>query len=359
MAKRILSVVLCALFAAVFIAGCGQQAAAPAAETKAAEAAKPAETAKEAPKAEETKKEEPKAEAKKFKIGFSNASVSNTWRVAMWDMMQKEAKKYSNVELFYADANDNSGKQNSDVDDLLTKGIDCLLIAPATADALNPAIEKAYAKGIPVIVFDRMCTTDKYTTFVVTDDVVNGELSAQRLVEQLKKKNGSEKGNVVIIEGFLGSGPQIDRLKGIMNVLSKYPDIKIVAKQAADFQRAKGQSVMENILQANKKIDAVISESGESLAGAIDAMKAANRLNGMIIENIDGYNGILKAIKAGIVDSTSLFPAGLGKEAFLVGLKVLNGEKVDKLTKLPNIQVTKDNVDKYLDPNAEDGAWTY
>lgn len=353
MTRKILSLVLCVVFVAVFIAGCGQQAAP--AETK-AEAAKA-----EAPKAEEPKKEEPKKEEakKKFKIGFSNASVSNTWRVAMWDMMKKEAEKHPEVELFYADANDNTAKQNSDVDDLLTKGIDCLLIAPSTADAVNPAIEKAYAKGIPVILFDRSVTTDKYTTFVVTDDVVNGEMSATKLVEELKKKNGSEKGNVVIIEGFLGCGPQIDRLKGIMNVLSKYPNIKIVAQQAADFQRAKGQSVMENILQANKNIDAVISESGESLAGAMDAMKAAKRMDGVILVNIDGYNGILKAIKEGTVVATTLFPAGLGKEALLVGLKVLNGEKVEKISKLPNILVTKENVDKYLDPNAEDGAWTY
>lgn len=298
------------------------------------------------------------APAKVFKIGFSNASVSNTWRVAMYDMMKQEAAKHPNVELLYTDANDNSAKQNSDVDDLLAKGIDELLIAPATEAALNPAIEKAYAKGIPVIVFDRRPTTDKYTTFVVTDDVINGQMSAQKLVDQLTKKFGTAKGNVVIIQGFLGSGPQVDREKGIMDVLSKYPDIKVVAKQAADFQRAKGQSVMENILQANKNIDAVISESGESLAGAIDAMKAANRLNGMIIENIDGYNGILKAIKAGTVDSTTLFQASLGKEALLAGLKALNGEKLDKLTSLPNIQVTKDNVDKYVDMNAEDGAWT-
>jgi ABC-type sugar transport system substrate-binding protein len=92
---------------------------------------------------------------KKFKIGFSNASVSNTWRVAMYDMMKEEAAKHPNVELLYTDANDNAAKQNSDVDDLLAKGIDALLISPSTEAALNPAIEKAYAKGIPVIVFDR------------------------------------------------------------------------------------------------------------------------------------------------------------------------------------------------------------
>jgi ABC-type sugar transport system substrate-binding protein len=157
----------------------------------------------------------------------------------------------------------------------------------------------------------------------------------------------------------MGSGPQIDRYQGIQNILKKYPDIKIVANQPADFQRAKGQSVMENILQANKSFDAVISESGESLAGAIDAMKAANRLNGLIIENIDGYNGILKYIKEGVVDSTSLYPAGLGKDALLTALKVLNGDKVEKLTSIENIQVTKDNVDKYYDSSKPEGAWTY
>lgn len=296
---------------------------------------------------------------KKYKIGVSNASVSNTWRVAMVKMLREEAKKHPEVELLYTDANDNAAKQNSDIDDLLAKGIDALLVAPCTEAAVDPAIERAYKKGIPVIVFDRRPKTDKYTTFVVTDDVINGQMSAQLLVDELKKKFGKPMGNVVILEGFLGSGPQIDRYKGIMNVLKKYPDIKVVAKQATDFQRAKGQSVMENILQAQKKIDAVISESGEGLAGAIDAMKAANRLKGVIIVNIDGYNGILKYIKQGLVAGTTLFPARLGAEALIVALKVLKGEKVPKLYKLPNILVTKKNVDKYVDMKAEDGAWTY
>lgn len=343
MFKRLVSVIAILAMMATIFAACGSSSSSDTSSSSSAAASTAASTPSD----------------KKFKIGFSNASVSNTWRVAMYDMMKEEAAKHPNVELLYTDANDNAAKQNSDVDDLLAKGIDALLISPSTEAALNPAIEKAYAKGIPVIVFDRRPTTDKYTTFVVTDDVKNGELSAQRLVDQLIKKNGSAKGSVVVIQAFMGSGPQIDRYKGIKNILDKYPEIKIVADQPADFQRAKGQSVMENILQANSKFDAVISESGESLAGAIDAMKAAKRLDGVIIENIDGYNGILKYIKEGVVDSTSLFPAGLGKEALLVALKVLNGEKVEKLTALENIQVTKDNVDKYYAPDKPEGAWTY
>lgn len=343
MLKRLISVMICIAMMSMIFAGCGStpvtSSETSSSTTSASTSTAPAE--------------------KHYKIGFSNASVSNTWRVAMYDMMKAEAAKHPEIELLYTDANDNTGKQNSDVDDLLAKGIDALLISPSTEAALNPAIEKAYATGIPVIVFDRRPTTDKYTSFVVADDVTNGELSAQRLVDQITKKNGSAKGTVAVIQGFMGSGPQIDRFKGINNILSKYPDIKIVANQPADFQRAKGQSVMENILMANKQIDAVISESGESLAGALDALKTANRLDGMIIENIDGYNGVLKAIKNGIVDSTSLYPARQGADALLVTLKALNGEKVDKLTKLENIQVTSENIDKYVDMNADDGKWTY
>lgn len=351
MTKRLVSVIAClALMVSIFV-GCGstttQDSGSASTVEKAATTPADASASTTAP------------EKKTYKIGFSNASVSNTWRVAMYDMMKAEAAKHPEVELFYTDANDNAAKQNTDVDDLLAKGIDALLISPSTEAALNPAIEKAFAKGIPVIVFDRRPTTDQYTTFVVTDDVKNGELSGQLLVDQLTAKNGSPKGNVVIIQAFMGSGPQIDRYKGIKNILDKYPEIKVVADQPADFQRAKGQAVMENILQANKNIDAVISESGESLAGAIDAMKSAKRFEGMILVNIDGYNGVLKAIKDGTVAGTSLFPAGLGKEALITCLKVLNGEKVEKLTALENILVTKDNVDKYVDMNAEDGAWTY
>ncbi len=351
MTKRLVSVIACLALMVSIFAGCGNTTGKDNGGSSTVENSTAAPAGSSASTAE--------TEKKTFKIGFSNASVSNTWRVAMYDMMKAEAAKHPEVELLYTDANDNAAKQNSDVDDLLAKGIDALLISPSTEAALNPAIEKAYAKGIPVIVFDRRPTTDKYTSFVVTDDVKNGEISGQLLVDQLTAKNGSAKGSVAIIQAFMGSGPQIDRYKGIKNVLDKYPEIKIIADQPADFQRAKGQTVMENILQANKNIDAVISESGESLAGAIDAMKSANRLQGMILVNIDGYNGILKAIKDGTVAGTSLFPAGLGKEALLTCLKVLKGEQVEKLTSLENILVTKDNVDKYVDMNAEDGAWTY
>ncbi|MHB8280231.1 MAG: substrate-binding domain-containing protein [Candidatus Humimicrobiaceae bacterium] len=296
-------------------------------------------------------------------IGFSNASVSNTWRVAMWDMMKSQLDKDKASgkikDYFYVDGEDNDAKQAAGTEDMLNKGIDLLLIAPATESSLDGVIEKAFNSGIPVVVFDRRSTTDKYTTFVVTDDVKNGEGAAQAMVDLLTKANGAPKGDVVVIQGWVGSGPQIDRQKGIDNILSKYPEIKQIAKPDSKFQRSEGKKTMVDVLTRFKKIDGIISQSGEGLAGALEAVDEAGRTDCKLITNIDGYNGVLKLIKSGRVDSAYLFPARLGLEAYLVGLKILAGETVEKVTYLPNIKVDKSNVDKYVNMTGDDGLWTY
>jgi len=296
-------------------------------------------------------------------IGVSNASVSNTWRVAMWDMLKEQLDKDKNSGLikdyYYVDGEDNDAKQAAGTEDMLNKGIDLLVIAPATESALDGVIEKAYDSGVPVVVFDRRCTTDKYNTFVVTDDVKNGEMAAQRMVDLLTQKNGAPKGDIVVIQGWVGSGPQIDRQKGIDNVLSKYPDIKQISQPDCKFQRSEGKKAMADVLTRFNKIDGIISHSGEGLCGALEAVDEAGRTDCQLITCIDGYNGVLKLIKSGRVDSTYLFPARLGLDAYLVGMKILSGESVEKTTYLPNIAVNKDNVDQFVKMDGDDGLWTY
>ncbi len=357
MTKKLFAVIIGAVvLIALILASCTTQGATTtttAAETTQAEVT----TAAETTAAETTAAQEPPV------IGFSNASVSNTWRVAMWDMLRaqldqdKAAGKIK--DYYYVDGEDNDAKQAAGTEDMLNKGIDLLLIAPATESSLDSVIEKAYDSGIPVIVFDRRCTTDKYTTFVVTDDVVNGEMAAQRMVELLTEANGAPKGDIVVIQGWVGSGPQIDRQKGIDNILSQYPDIKQIAQPDSKFQRSEGKKTMADVLTRFKKIDGIISHSGEGLCGALEAVDEAGRTDCKLITCIDGYNGVLKLIKAGRVDSTYLFPARLGLEAYLVGLKVLAGESVEKVTYLPNIKVDQSNVDQYVVMDGDDGLWTY
>ena len=294
-----------------------------------------------------------------FKVGFANASVSNPWRVAMLQMLEAEAARHPEVELFCTDANDDAARQVRDVEELMARGIDLLLIAPATVDALNRAIEGAYAGGTPVIVFDRRCSTDRYTVYVEVDDVRNGEISAQSLVDQLGRKFGAPRGSIVIIQAMMGTGPQVDRQKGILNVLSRYPEIRVIAQPAADYNRAKAKEVMQELLRAHDRIDAVISHEGSMTVGAYEAVERAGRADGMIIVGIDGYNGLLKLIKTGKIESTVLYPAGLGAEALLVGLRILSGESIPKRVLLPNVRVTQVNVDAYVDVARPDDAWTY
>jgi methyl-accepting chemotaxis protein len=294
-----------------------------------------------------------------FRIGFANVSVSNPWRVAMLDMMKAEAAKHAGVELHCTDANDDPAQQVRDVEELLARGIDLLLIAPATPDGVNGAIENAMARGTAVVPFDRSCTTDRFTARVVLDDVRNGELSAQSMVGALRRRFGAPRGKVVIIQALMGTGPQIDRQQGMMNVLSRYPEIEIIAQPPADYSRAKAQEVMQGLLRDHRRIDGVLVHEGSMAVGAYEAIERAGRGAELTMVAIDGYNGLLKLIKAGKVESTVLFPAGLGAEALLVGLRILGGESLPKLVKLPNIEVTRVNVDAYLDPARPDDAWTY
>jgi ribose transport system substrate-binding protein len=294
-----------------------------------------------------------------FVIGFSNSSVSNSWAAAYYASAMQEFTQHDNIRFYTANGNDSVTKQIADVEDLLAKDIDLLMIRPENPEALSAIVETAYASGIPVVVTGRSIATDQYTTFVMLDDTDLGRHAAEYAVKLLTEKYGEPMGKVVEIQGTAGAGSATARTNGINEVLDQYPNIEVVASQPANYQRAMGKTVMENILQAQSEIDLVISASGESLAGAMEAMEAVGRLDGTLIVGIDGYNGLLKAIYEGIAHYTVLYPAELGAESVRVALKILEGEDVPKAWPMPIFEVTPDNVEEYVDLDAPDSAWTY
>ena len=303
--------------------------------------------------------EEVADDQEEYVIGFSNASVSNSWAAAYFASAVNEFGKYDNLTFYTADGNDSSPKQIADVEDLLARDIDLLMIRPDNPEALSAIVESTYDSGIPVVVTGRGVATDKYTTFVMLDDAELGRYAAEHAVMLLTEKYGEPRGKVVEIQGTAGAGSAIARSTGINEVLDQYPDIEVVASQPANYQRAMGKTVMENILQAQPEIDLVISASGESLVGAMEAMEAVGRLDEPFIVGIDGYNGLLKAIHEGTAHYTVLYPAELGAESVRVAMKVLEGEDVPKEWPMPIFEVTPDNVEEYVDLNAPDSAWTY
>eukprot|EP01037_Dinobryon_pediforme_P010645 gene10645-10716_t len=216
-----------------------------------------------------------------YTIGFSNASISNAWRVAfqhgvLWSAGQHRDKI---KKLIVTDANDDPAKQIADIQDLISQGVDLLLIAPATEDALDSIVGRATKQGIPVVMVDRKVTTPaNYITFITAADAAIGRLEAQWLCETL-----GGKGNIVMLPGIAGASPAEIRIKANKEVFSKFPNIKVLEMQYTNWNPATGKSVMAALIQKyGKDINGVLSDSALQGYGAIEAFLDAGYKKGEI-----------------------------------------------------------------------------
>jgi ribose transport system substrate-binding protein len=295
---------------------------------------------------------------KEWVIGFSNASETNTWRTALREAIQSEAAKYKNITLLITDANDSPAKQVSDLEDLLSKQANGLIIGAATTDVANPILDRCWTEKIPVVIVDRKVNSDKYTTFVSSDNALLATASLGRLVELV-----GGKGKIAIVEGIPGSGPAVERNAAYDAVLAKNPGIKAI-RQAGDWSRASGQRVIENIITANPDLVGIQFDGGEMATGGVQALRAAGITDDMIragkpyLTWMDGYNGGLKLIKEGIGKFTILHPPRLhGSESVKALVMYFKGEPVPKKWPLQNPEITSENVDKYVAMDKPDDYW--
>ena len=302
------------------------------------------------------------AEGKTYRIGFANASVSNSWRVKMRDMLVEAAKELG-VELVESDAHDDANTQISNIEAMLQQNLDAILITPCVEDAVNPGIEEAYASGIPVILFDRTASTEDYNHFVGWTDDNNGAACAQLIVDALTAKYGEPKGKIVALDSIAGSGTDNGQKAGQNAVLSQYPNIEIVARQYTDFEESKGKSAMEDFLNRfpEGEIDGVISQDGGVTLAAWDAIVEAGRENeGLIIVNADGINGVARLVKEGKIYGFTQFPCAASVEALKLAIQTLEGtDPAEKIVVKEPVVVTAENVDEYLVVDGDDFDWTY
>ena len=283
----------------------------------------------------------------KWLIGFSQSTMIDPWRINMLKQMQDAVKEHGDeIDFIYTDAKNDNNKQIADVQDLVTRGIDLLIISPREAEPLTPVVAEVYKKGIPVITLDRNITTSDYTCFIGASNLEIGRKAGERMVKEL-----GGKGVVVEIEGILGATPTIERSKGFHEVVDKYKGIKVVLKRPADYLREPARKIMEDALQAYKKIDGVYTHNNEMALGALAAAKVVGRDKGLVIIGIDGQKEAFTAIMRGEMTATYIYPNG-SKEAIETALKILKGEKVPKHITLPTVEVTKENVNQYYNPNA-------
>lgn len=270
-------------------------------------------------------------------IGFSISTLNNPFFVTLKDGAEKAAKE-AGVTLNVVDAQDKTSKQISDIEDLIQKKVSVILINPTDSAAVVSAVESANKANIPVITVDRASNGGKVVAHIASDNVKGGSMAADYIMKALNNK-----GNLVELQGIAGTSAARDRGKGFHNVVDGKADIKVVASQPADFDRAKGLTVMENILQGNKDIQAVFAHNDEMALGAVSALQAAGRSN-ILVVGFDATNDAVKAVKDGKMAATvAQKPDLIGKTALETAMKVAKGEKVDANIPVALDLITKDN----------------
>lgn len=281
----------------------------------------------------------------KYVIGFSQCNSAEPWREAMNKQIEAEVAKHPDVKLLISDAQQSDAKQVADVENFIVRGVDLLMISPNEAKPLTGIVEKAYDKGIPVIVIDRKIESDKYTCFIGANNELIGREAGKYAAKLLHGK-----GNIVEIWGLKGSTPAIERHKGFIEGIKDYPKIKIIYSQDGAWLREKGRTIMENALQRFENINLVYGQNDPMAIGAYLATKDAGRLKGMYFIGIDGLpgpEGGIQAVANGELNGTFIYPTG-GKQAVQTALKILKGEKVPKNITLSSISITPQNAKQYL-----------
>lgn len=260
----------------------------------------------------------------KVKIGLSISTLNNPFFVSLKEGAEKEAKA-KGADIITVDAQNDSAKQVSDIEDLIQKGVDVLLINPTDSDAVTAAVESANSANIPVITVDRSANGGKVVSHIASDNVAGGKMAGEFILQKL-----GNKGKVVELEGIPGSSAARERGEGFHKAIDGVSDIKVVAKQAADFDRAKGLTVMENILQGNKDIQAVFAHNDEMALGALQAIEAAG-LKNVVVVGFDATDDAVKAIKDGKMAATvAQKPTEIGKKGIETAIKVTKKESVEK-----------------------------
>lgn len=277
-------------------------------------------------------------------VGVLMCDFSDQFQVYMMQGMKAEAAKYPNVKFLYEDAKYDANTQTSEMENLIAQNVNAIILMPVDSKASIPMVKDAVKANIPVITVNRTLDDQSLAvSYVGSDSVQSGEIEMQQMAKLL---NG--KGNIAILEGQMGQEPQIHREQGIKNILAKYPDIHIVADQAANWDRATGMSVAENWLQSSMKIDAIVAQNDEMAIGAEKAIASAGKTGKILVCGIDGTPEGLQAVQSKAQAFTVFQNANAqGTGSIDTAVKVVQGEKVSKQDIIPYELVTPDKVPQY------------
>lgn len=255
------------------------------------------------------------------KIGLVVSTQDNPFFVTLKEGAEKKAKELGH-EIIVLDSQNTPSKELSNVEDLMVKGIDILLINPTDSDAVTAAVKEANRSKVPVVTLDRGANGGKVVSHVASDNVAGGKMAGDFIVSSL-----GGKGKVVELEGIPGTTPARDRGRGFNEAVNG--KLTVVARQAADFDRSKGLTVTENILQAQPEVNAIFAHNDEMALGAVRALEASGRKNVMIV-GFDATDDAVRAVKEGKMSATvAQKPFEIGAKGVEVADRILKKEKVE------------------------------
>jgi ribose transport system substrate-binding protein len=275
---------------------------------------------------------------------------AGSWRVAETSSLRDEAARRGKYQLFVTDAQDQTAKQVADVEDLIARRVRAIFIAPREFEGLDPVFEAAARAAIPVFLIDRIADARPgidYVAFLGSDFVEQGRRSAAWLAQAT---GGTA--SVVELTGTAGSSVASDRARGFGEELARHPGMKILTSQTAQFSRAVGQRVMENLIQAHgRQITAVYAHNDEMAIGAIQALKAASMQPGVEVTlvSIDGERAALEAIARGELGASVESNPRFGPLAFDTLERHLRGEKVPPRIILEDRLFDASNAARFVD----------
>ena len=271
-----------------------------------------------------------------YTIAVSQCSEDD-WRAQMNKEILREALFYPGVNIEVYQAHDDNVRQIQDIESLIKKKVDLLIVAPNEAEAITPVIEKVYDAGIPVILVDRKINSEKYTACVGADNYEIGRRAGEYIADRLKGK-----GRVIEIAGLKGSTPAVERHRGMVEALKAAPDVQVIASVEAGWFQQKAGGVMDSLLDVYPQVDLVFAQNDRMAIGAYEKARQKKRAGQIAFVGVDAVTDGVESVAGGRLDATFIYPTG-GDKVMQVAMAILRGEPYQRENILSTALVNRAN----------------
>ena len=281
---------------------------------------------------------------KTYVVGVSQCS-EDSWRKKLNDELRDATYLYDNVELRVVAANDDDKLQTRQINDFTDGGVDLLIVSPNQMNTVTPAIDKAFDRGIPVILTDRKTGSDKYTAFVGADNEKIGRTIGEYVAARL-----GGRGTVAEIRGLEGSSPAIERHRGFVSAIKKHPGIRLLASESGNWLQQSGDEVAAGMFAEGVVPDYIFAQNDRMAHGAWQAAKRRGlegRIRFVGVDALPGKGGGIELVRDGVLEASYIYPTR-GDIVMQLALNILEGKPYGRDNYMKAALVTKDNAETML-----------